>query len=279
MSIELPEAFVLAKQMNKGLRGKQITSCHFHDYEKAQKTGLINKDLGDFDKLVGGSIEAVTSKGSVVRVKLDNGMNLAIAPEYGGRFFYHTNKAELPEKLLLSLAFLDGALLSCRLTGWGMVYAAEDNELGQLYVYKREHSGVLSPLDDEFTLERFSNLLGEQRRQIKSVLVGKDAVLIGLANSAFQDIIYRARIHPKRRASDLDEHEKRALYDAVTIVVKERIRLGGKDQFLDLYGKQGGYTPAMGPNMKLATCSECGAPIEKMSVGGGHVYFCPKCQK
>lgn len=279
MSIELPEAFILAKQMNKDLRGKQIASYHLHDYEKAQKTGLINKDLGDFNKLVGRSIEAVTSKGSVVRVKLDNGMNLVIAPEYGGRFFYHTSKAELPEKLLLSLAFSNGTLLSCRLTGWGMVYAAEDNELRQLYVYKREHSGVLSPLDGEFTLEQFSNLLGDQRRQIKSVLVGKDAVLIGLANSAFQDIIYRARIHPKRRASDLDEHEKRALYDAVTFVVKERIRLGGKDQFLDLYGKQGGYAPAMGPNMKSATCPECGATIEKMSVGGGHVYFCPKCQK
>ena len=54
MSIELPEAFILAKQMNKDLRGKQIASCHLHDYEKAQKAGLINKDLGNFDKLVGG---------------------------------------------------------------------------------------------------------------------------------------------------------------------------------------------------------------------------------
>ena len=112
----------------------------------------------------------------------------------------------------------------------------------------------------------------------KSVLVGKDAVVVGLSNSAFQDIIYRAMLHPKRKASELSEDERRALYDAIRLVLQERIRLNGKDQFHDLYGNQGGYTPAMGPNMKQETCPVCGTTIEKLSVGGGHVYLCPHCQ-
>ncbi|NIN52828.1 MAG: hypothetical protein GTN80_07045 [Nitrososphaeria archaeon] len=36
--------------------------------------------------------------------------------------------------------------------------------------------------------------------------------------------------------------------------------------------------PAMGPNMKHQTCPLCGTPIEKLSVGGGHTYFCSNCQ-
>jgi len=62
-------------------------------------------------------------------------------------------------------------------------------------------------------------------------------------------------------------------------VVEKRIRLGGKDQFLDLYGKQGHYVTAIGPNMKDQTCPVCGNTIEKLSTGGGVTYFCPKCQK
>jgi len=113
---------------------------------------------------------------------------------------------------------------------------------------------------------------------LKSVLVGKDAVVVGLSNSAFQDIIYRARLHPKRKASELSKDERRALYAAISRVLQERIRLNGKDQFYDLYGNQGSYTPAMGPNMKQRNCPVCGGSIETLSLGGGHVYFCPKCQ-
>ena len=77
---------------------------------------------------------------------------------------------------------------------------------------------------------------------IKAVLVGKDAVIVGLSNSAFQDILYRAGIHPKRKASDLSENEKHQLFDAIKLLIQERINSGGKTQFTDLYGKQGRYT-------------------------------------
>jgi formamidopyrimidine-DNA glycosylase len=113
---------------------------------------------------------------------------------------------------------------------------------------------------------------------LKAVLVGKAAFIVGLSNSAFQDIIYRAKLHPKRKASELNAEETRRLYDAIKLMVNERLRLNGKDQFYDLYGNKGGYMPAMGPNMKQKSCPECGTPIEKLSHGGGHVYLCPTCQ-
>jgi formamidopyrimidine-DNA glycosylase len=62
------------------------------------------------------------------------------------------------------------------------------------------------------------------------------------------------------------------------LVLCERIKLGGKDEFLDLQGHQGSYSPSMGPKMKGQRCPLCGTSIEKLSVGGGQAYFCPKCQ-
>jgi len=279
MSIELPEAKILAEQMNKELKGKRVKSCLLQNYERLQKIGMLNKDLASFDQLVDGKIEFAISRGNVIRVKLDNGMNLIIGPEYGGEIFYHINGKTVPNKFHLKVNFSDGTVLTVRLTSMGIIKALKDDELESSYVFKRDfNSERLSPMDEEFTFERFSRLLADNNRMLKSVLVGKDALVVGLSNSAFQDIIYRARLHPKRKASELKAEEKRRLYDAIRLMLNERIQLDGKDQFYDLYGNKGGYTPAMGPNMKQQACPECGTPIEKLSHGGGHVYLCPKCQ-
>ena len=279
MSIELPEAKILAEQMNKELLGKRIKSCRLQDYERLQRIGMLDKDTKSFDQLVNGKIESVISRGNVIRVKLNNGVNLILGPEYGGKVFYHTSEKTVPEKFHLKVDFSDDTVLTVRLTSMGLINAVKDNDLKRSYVYRRDFNPeVPSPIDEEFTFERFSKLLADNNRMLKAVLVGKDAVVVGLSNSAFQDIIYRARLHPKRKASELSKDERRALYDAIRLVLQERIRLNGKDQFYDLYGNQGGYTPAMGPNMKQQPCPICGTPIEKLSMGGGHVYLCPKCQ-
>ena len=279
MSIESPEAKILAEQMNEELLGKRVKSYHLQDYERLQRIGMLNKDVKVFDQLVDGKIESVISRGNVIHVKLNNGMNLILGPEYGGKILYHTSGKTVPKKFHLKVDFTDDTLLTVRLTSMGVIQALKDDHLERSYVFRRDFNPeVLSPLNEEFTSERFSKLLTDTNRMLKSVLVGKDAVVVGLSNSAFQDILYRARLHPKRKASELSEDERRALYDAIRLVLQERIRLKGKDQFYDLFGNQGGYTPAMGPNMKQQPCPICETPIEKLGVGGGHVYFCPKCQ-
>ena len=278
MSVELPEAKILADQMNLELKGKRVKSYLLKDYERLQRIGMMDKDLTSFNQLVNGKIETVASRGNVIRVKFDNGANLILGPEYGGEIFYHTDTANVP-KFHLRVDFSDGTVLTVRLTSMGVIQVLKDDELERSYVYKRDFDSTkLSPTDEEFTFERFSKRMADHNKMLKSVLVGKDAILVGVSNSTFQDILYRARLHPKRKASELNAEEKRSLYDAIRLVLKERLRLKGKDKFHDLHGKQGSYTPAMGPNMKQQTCPECGTSIEKLSLGGGHVYLCPKCQ-
>lgn len=104
-------------------------------------------------------------------------------------------------------------------------------------------------------------------------------MIVGLSNSAFQDIVYRARLHPRRKASDLAQEEKLELYQAMRFVIGERIRLGGKAEFRDLYGRVGAYEQAMGPAFKGRSCPICGSAVQKLSLGGGDVFVCPSCQK
>ncbi len=53
VSIELPEAKILAEQMNKELRRKQVKSVLLKDYQRLQQIGMMNRDIADFNMFVG----------------------------------------------------------------------------------------------------------------------------------------------------------------------------------------------------------------------------------
>jgi formamidopyrimidine-DNA glycosylase len=278
MSIEAPEAHILATQMNKELKGKQVASVELKNYENLQKLGCINKNLNDYTDLVKCKIESVNSRGVVILIKLDKAKNLLLAPEYGGKILFHKEKIIIPEKFHLKLEFNDQTSLTVALTGLGGIQAFTDENLKNSYVYRRDFSNVPSPLTDKFTFENFSKQLTEKNTNIKTAIVGKEALVVGLSNNAFQDIIHRAKIHPKRKTSSLTKQEQQKLFEAIKLVVEQRIKAGGKSQFQDLNGNQGTYTASMGPNMKNQNCTICNSTIEAINIGGGQVYFCPKCQ-
>lgn len=77
-------------------------------------------------------------------------------------------------------------------------------------------------------------LVGEENRQLKPLLVGKEASVTGISNAIFQDVLFRARVHPKTKATDLSEEQLRGVYDGIQLVISQRLTLGGKAKFTDL---------------------------------------------
>lgn len=280
MSVELPESLILAEQMTESIVGKKIKSYDVKDSVKLQKIGFMNKDLKDYERLVGCKVKEITHRGNTIRIQFNKKMNLVLCPDYGAKIRFYKDDSSLPKKHHLELKFTDGTVLTIRQTGMGLVYSATDTEVVGLYVVKRDFSDTPTPVGEQgFTFERFVELLDTKGQNVKAAIVGKTAVVVGLSNAAFQEIIYKAGIHPKRNTSTFTSDEKREIYDAMKEILNERIIAGGKDNWFDLYGEPGRYTPVMGPNMKDKECVACGALIEKIAHGGGHVYYCPRCQK
>ena len=280
MSVELSEAWILAGQMDRELRGKTVESVDLKDCEKLQRIGMVQKDATSYQALVGGSFVSTTSRGNTILTRLDNGMNLILAPEYGGLVLLQRDPDGPPEKYHLRIGFSDGTFLTVRQTSMGCIEALPDEMLEKSYVYGRDFLRGLDPRDEaSFTLEAFSRELGSKNRALKSVLLGKDAVVVGISNSAFQEVAYMAGIHPKRKASDLDGGEIRALFEAIGNLFRERIELGGKEDFTDLHGQPGRYRPKMSSTLSGKPCPRCGTEIEKLFISGGQTYICPSCQK
>ncbi|TFH07643.1 MAG: hypothetical protein E4H14_08030 [Candidatus Thorarchaeota archaeon] len=280
MSVELPEAQILAEQMANKILEKKIKKYDIQDSEKLQKIGFMNKDLKDYDRLLGCMVKSIFHRGNVIRIQLNKKMNIVLCPDYGSDIRYHTSEETLPKKHHLKVEFTDGTYLTIRQTGMGVDYSATDEEAKHLYVIKRDFSDTPSPVgEQDFTFERFVELLDKKGQNIKAAIVGKTAIVVGLSNAAFQEIIYKAGVHPKRNTSTLTPDEKRNVYDSMKEILNARICSGGKDNWLDLFGEPGWHTPIMGPNMKDKDCPACGARIAKISHGGGQAYFCPHCQK
>ena len=68
MSIELPEARILADQLNDAISGLTIETYDLKDVERMMKMGFINKDLTDFRSILEKSVEKVLSRGNTIRV-------------------------------------------------------------------------------------------------------------------------------------------------------------------------------------------------------------------
>ena len=240
----------------------------------------MNKKIKDYGRLVSCKVKEITHRGNVIRIQMNKKMNLVLCPDYGAKILFHENEKTLPKKHHLKFGFTDGSYLTIRQTGMGLAYSATDQEAKELYVIKRDFSDIPSPVGEhDFTFEKFAELLDKKGQNIKAAIVGKTAVVVGLSNAAFQEIIYKAGIHPKRNTASLTVDEKHEVYDSMKQILNARICSGGKDNWQNLYGEPGRHTPVMGPNMKDKDCPACGASIEKIAHGGGHVYFCPRCQR
>jgi formamidopyrimidine-DNA glycosylase len=139
----------------------------------------------------------------------------------------------------------------------------------------------VTPVERGFTFKYFSGLidglLKGEKRSTKSLLT-QDQLIPGLGNASAQDILFQARLLPRRPLAELTPGQRRDLYDAIVNTVQEIIDQGGRNDEIDLFGQRGGYVRLMDNAAVGKPCPECGTKIQKIHYLGGACYFCPKCQ-
>lgn len=273
---ELPEYTTLAKQINKTLMGKMIKKGNLGN--SPHKFVWYNRKHDEFTKLTRGKvIGKARARGRWLIVQLEPGYNLVLG-ECGGRILYHPADSELPEKYHLWLEFEDGSSFTATTQMWG---AMELYEAGKEQERQYIKDMRVTPVEKAFTFNYFSDLFDEllegQKRSTKSLLT-QDQLIPGLGNAIAQDILFRARLLPRRALSELSVGQRRDLYDSIVDIVHEIINKGGRNDETDLFGKPGGYVRLMDSKGVGKPCPECGTKIQKIQYLGGACYFCPKCQ-
>lgn len=274
---ELPEIATFARQFNETLAGKTVSRGSLGN--SPHKFVWYNRAHDEFAALTAGkTVGRAWARGKWLFVPLEPGLVLLVG-ECGGRILYHQPGAALPEKYHLRLDFADGSALTAFTQMWGAyeLYEAGLEEERQYVKGMRP-----TPTDPAFTFAYFAALVAgcgaAQKRSVKGLLT-QEQIIPGLGNAIAQDIMFRARLHPKHSTANLSEAQTRALYDAIRSTVDEAIAGGGRDDEYDLYNRPGGYKRLMDSRAVGRPCPTCGATVEKIQYLGGACYFCPECQK
>jgi formamidopyrimidine-DNA glycosylase len=274
---ELPELTVIAAQMNDVLPGLTVAGGTLGN--SPHKFVWYDREPEEFAALTAGlRARPAWAEGKWLFLPLEPGYVLLLG-EWGGRIRYHARGEALPAKRHLDLTFTTGSALSATTQMWGGVHLSE---AGREHDVKYVKDMRRTPVDDGFDRRYFGDLVvaAQQggKRSVKGLLT-QDQLIPGLGNAIAQDIMFRARLHPRRSLADLSGGQADDLFAAITGTVHDVIAAGGRSDERDLFGRPGGYARLMDAKAVGRPCPVCGTPVAKMSYLGGACYFCPACQE
>ncbi|GGQ91554.1 Fpg/Nei family DNA glycosylase [Streptomyces aurantiogriseus] len=144
----------------------------------------------------------------------------------------------------------------------GLWLADDDSEVARLL----DRQGP-----DAMTVDReeFEAALSSRRGSVKTALTDQ-SVLAGLGNLLADEILWRARLRPSSRTSDLTEADRRRLYTDMRRTLRSAVTAGcvpPRDSWLT--GHRDDPTP---------TCPRCGSLLRRSRMAGRGTVWCPRCQ-
>jgi formamidopyrimidine-DNA glycosylase len=191
---------------------------------------------------------------------------------------HHLKGEKLPQKHQLLLEFDDGTAMSSTIQMWGGLFCFSKGEKCGFPDYNLAKERP-SPLSPEFRVY-FDGLFDENTGKLSAkAFLATEQRIPGLGNGVLQDILWTAKIHPRRKMVDIPPAEIEQMFHAIGFVLQHMIDRGGRDTERDLYGCFGGYKTILSKNTVDTPCPACGTVIVKEPYLGGSIYYCGSCQK
>ncbi len=264
---EAPELEIIKRELKEVAVGRRILELRTGPPALFSPNPKLIKEY-----LQGKVIEDIKRYGKFLIFLFDNTYNMGIHFGLGGSLLYREKDKEKGYDFFVGLD--DGKALFFKDLEYGKILLFKNEEL-----YKDLGPDIMDK--DLFTEEYLIRVIKSKNKYIKLLLMDQK-ILSGLGNTYTDEILYRAKIHPKRKAKNLEEKEILNLYFYIDKVIKDAILLGGnsEDGFVDIYGKSGAVQDKLivVHHRMGKACPLCGAKIEKIKLGGRDTYFCPICQ-
>ena len=103
----------------------------------------------------------------------------------------------------------------------------------------------------------------------------------GIGNMYMHDILFKARLHPQRKISDMSGDEIRLLYASIVDLLNLSREKGAFSYESDFFGQKGGFTMDyfLVGYKENQPCPVCGETIVSIKTGSTSTFVCPACQK
>ncbi len=256
---ELPELEMVRRYLDTHCLGKTLTGA------VVNQPACINVPPTAYARCVAdASIEHVWRRGKMVIMDLSNGVSLIVHLALGGEVLLKPSPDHDPAQTQIVLAFADGSALHFHQLRLGNVHAFPT------YHLTTTRLGKLGPdaLDELPAAEGLQGTYGSQGKPLKVLLLDQ-SLLCGIGNFYADEILFRARLHPTRRAKTLGPDDFVRLHDAIEQVLDAALRAkadGAAPFEAQVYGRTG------------EPCRRCGTPVEGLRIANRAAHFCPTCQ-
>ncbi len=271
---ELPEVETVRRSLIDKIVGQQVRALHVGDFP-----GVLADDRAEDvqARLAGRTVRGVRRRAKYLIIDLDDDTAIVVHLRMTGRLSALPHDEPLLRFERLAIEFANG--LDLRFSDqrkFGRVIHVHGDDLDRL-----EQRLGREPLERGFSAAWLEERLRRRTGKIKSVLLDQ-GLIGGLGNIYADESLFRAGIHPERRAVTLTAEEVRRLHRAVRGVLRAAVDGRGTtfSSFEDAEGNRGGYGGRLlvyGRGGK-APCPRCGSLLERAVVGGRGTSFCPGCQ-
>lgn len=272
---ELPEVETIRKTLKELVLNKKISDIDIY-------WGKIIKHPDDseyFKQLVmGQTIRDVKRKGKFLIFELDTLM-LVSHLRMEGKYFVNKTGTERDKHTHVIFNFTDGTSLNYN----------DVRKFGTMHVYPKEDYLQVKPLNQlgpdpfevNYNVEYLTEKLLKTTRFVKAALLDQ-TIIAGLGNIYVDEVLFRAKIYPEKRANTLTKKQIELIYKYSYDVLKEAVEQGGTTirSYVNGEGEMGLFQQELfvyGQENKA--CKSCGDTIEKFKSSGRGTHICPTCQK
>ena len=265
---EWPDLHVLRSRIEKSVGGRRVKQVRIHD-------PLVFRATVPFDKaLAGRTLTAVTHRGRFLVFSFDDGTRVVINPMLSGLFDLLPPATKIRATTAFALTFENDVDLRYR----------DDTRMGKVYLLPPGATDAQVPgfadQGDEagtlgWTADEFAKRAKATRRELRNLLMD-DEFIAGIGNAYADEILWSAKLHPKRKAASLDEGEMDRLRGALRSVLERAAEIVESQLPAELGTKIRTHMNVRGRAGE--PCPRCGTKIVRTRHGLDEMYVCPKCQ-
>lgn len=281
---ELPEVETIKNELLQTVKNKEIAAVEI----RLPKILIIGESVGNKNKkdaaalftkvLKNARIEDVERRAKLIAIELSNGFSILIHLKMTGRLLYNIEPSIHTHFIF---RFKDSSwLLFNDLRQFGYLKLIKSDQAKNLL----ENKFGPEPLEDNFTLEVFKNILARKKRSRIKIFLMEQKNIAGIGNIYANEICFQAGVNPARVNNTLNNQEIEKIFSAVKEILALAIKYKGTstDDYRDIFGEKGKFIPFLkvyGRQGKKCLRKGCKGIIERISLGGRGTFFCPECQK
>ncbi|MBC7187632.1 MAG: hypothetical protein H5U38_11410 [Calditrichaeota bacterium] len=265
------EVAILANQLRAHALGKKVVQAWFPQ-------GWAGELPPRPEALVRHSrVAGVDHCATCLTIDFDTGLSMVVQLAKGGSARWVAGPEPTREDEQMVVRFERDTWLLVKVEGPRATKLLPSANLRRLPPLKGLGPDVLSA---EFTLEVLRAALGKAGARMVRPLLLDQRRIAGLDEPLVDEILLRARIHPRTEARRLSAEQQRGLFEAIREVLRQAMEQGGSATtgFVDLHGKRGRFRSA-GWDARIRTCWRCGTPLARQLCARRPCFLCPLCQE